>query len=206
MNQPLPKEKSKTRGSFANLLIWAAIALLVRWQVVEPRWIPSGSMLPTLQIQDRILVEKIRPRIAKSQNKHLRMGSVVVFHPPERLLAEGYEQNSALIKRLVGLPGDVIEIRDGHLWRNKQLIQEPWLNSPMNYQMSPIKVPENELWVLGDNRNNSLDSHFWGPLPEKSLIGTAIWRYWPLENFGPIRFPTPPKIKHQEDTALMSVS
>ena len=59
----------------------------------------------------------------------------------------------------------------------------------MEYELNAITVSENEIWVLGDNRNNSLDSHLWGPLPEEKVIGTAIWRYWPLNRFGPIRFP-----------------
>ena len=70
-----------------------------------------------------------------------------------------------------------------------KLIEESWLEKPIGYEMSPITVPQDGLWVLGDNRNNSLDSHFWGSLPEENVIGTAIWRYWPMNRFGPIRFP-----------------
>ena len=78
----------------------------------------------------------------------------------------------------------------GQLIRNGEVIKETWVEIPMNYEMDEIIVPAESLWVLGDNRNNSLDSHLWGILPEKNVIGTAIWRYWPITKFGPIRFPT----------------
>ena len=159
------------------------LALVLRWQVVEPRWIPSGSMLPTLQLQDRILVEKLRPRLGRS----LSPGTVVVFHPPEALIASGYDPRAALIKRVVAGPGDRLEVRDGKLWRNGTPLEHDWNAEPMAYSLAPFTVPEGELMVLGDNRNASLDSHLWGPLPREEVIGTAIWRYWPLQRFGPIR-------------------
>ena len=105
---PAPGEDSK--GFWRNLILWALLALLLRWLVVEPRWIPSGSMLPTLQLQDRILVEKVRPRLARSRHGHLHRGDVVVFAPPEQLVAAGYDASAALIKRVVGLPGDQLEV------------------------------------------------------------------------------------------------
>ncbi|MFL0735437.1 MAG: S26 family signal peptidase, partial [Prochlorococcus sp.] len=98
---PSPPQKQAS-GGWRSLFIWLALALLMRWQVIEPRWIPSGSMLPTLELQDRILVEKIRPRLARQQHQHLPLGSVVVFHPPSALLETGYDPKAALIKRVVG--------------------------------------------------------------------------------------------------------
>ena len=180
---PQPSSQSFWR----NLILWALLALVLRWAVVEPRWIPSGSMLPTLQLQDRILVEKIRPRINRLQHSHLHRGDVVVFSPPESLTAAGYDANAALIKRIVGLPGDRLEVVNGALIRNGETTAEPWLDEAMNYAMPPITVPDDQLWVMGDNRNASLDSHLWGPLPEANVIGTAVWRYWPLQRFGPLR-------------------
>ena len=182
-------KKNQNKDSWKGLIIWILIALLLRWQVIEPRWIPSGSMIPTLQIQDRILIEKITPRINQKFNKHLNLNTIVIFKPPKILEEAGYSNGSALIKRIVGLPGDKIKITNGILYRNKKEINEPWIKEPIRYEMEEIKVPENSLWVLGDNRNNSLDSHIWGALPEKDLIGTALGRYWPLKDIGPIRFP-----------------
>ncbi len=189
-NQNSEPQQSRN-NSWRNIILWALLALFLRWQVIEPRWIPSGSMLPTLQIQDKILVEKIRPRINLALEKHINRGSLVVFKPPQQLVQAGYDQKSALIKRVIGIPGDVIEVNNGKLFRNKTIINEPWIKEPMIYEMNPVIVPNNSLWVLGDNRNNSLDSHLWGPLPEKNVVGIAVLRYWPLNKLGRIRFPTP---------------
>ena len=171
-------------SQLASLLLWLLVALLLRWLVVEPRWIPSGSMLPSLQLQDRILVEKIRPRLHAA----LPPGTVVVFHPPDALLEAGYDPAAALIKRVVAGPGDRVEVRQGRLLRNGSAVAPDWTPEPMTYDFGPLTVPPDHLLVLGDNRNASLDSHLWGPLPRQEVIGTAIWRYWPLRRFGPIRF------------------
>lgn len=169
------------------LLLWVALALLLRWAVIEPRWIPSGSMLPTLQLQDRILVEKLRTRLGRP----LPVGTIVVFRPTDPLLEAGYDPGAALIKRVVGIPGDVIEVRGGELYRNGTPVSEPWRHERITYRLPPLVVPEGHLLVLGDNRNASLDSHLWGPLPVDHLIGTAVFRYWPLDHLGPIRFSPP---------------
>ena len=166
-----------------SLLLWVLVALLLRWLVIEPRWIPSGSMLPTLQLQDRVLVEKLRPRLGLQPAP----GTIVVFHPPPPLLAAGYDPDAALIKRVVALPGDTVEVKGGTLWRNGEPLRPDWSGAVMDYGLPPFTVPPDHLMVLGDNRNASLDSHLWGPLPQQELIGTAVWRYWPLKRFGPIR-------------------
>ena len=85
-----------------GLVAFSGYVIVLRWLVVEPRWIPSGSMLPTLQLQDRILVEKVRPHLGRN----FKPGTVVVFHPPAQLVDAGYNHSSALIKRVVAGPGD----------------------------------------------------------------------------------------------------
>ena len=190
MNSTQQSQKNLNKNGWFSILIWITLALLIRWQVIEPRWIPSGSMLPTLAIEDRILVEKLSPRIKRLQNQKIEIESIVVFRPPQKLIDAGYDENSALIKRVEGVEGDQIEVHMGQLIRNGNPINESWLEIPINYEMDAIKIPNNYLWVLGDNRNNSLDSHLWGLLPEENVIGKAIWRYWPINKFGPIRFPT----------------
>ena len=170
------------RQQLLPLLVWVALALLLRWAVLEPRWIPSESMLPNLQIADRVLVEKLRIRLGQP----LPLGSVVVFHAPAALVQAGYDADAALIKRVVARGGDRVEVRDGRLWRNGEAVHPDWAAEPMRYALADFTVPEGHLLVLGDNRNASLDSHLWGPLPQSRVIGTAVLRYWPLNRFGPI--------------------
>ena len=189
MSPSSQKEIKKKNSEWRGILIWILLALLLRWQVIEPRWIPSGSMLPTLEVKDRLLVEKISPKLNKISQKHPRLGTIVIFDPPQILIDSGYESKQALIKRVIGVPGDKLEVKDGLLIRNDSVVDEPWVIEKINYEMKPIIVPPKSLWVLGDNRNNSLDSHLWGPLEEENLIGTASFRYWPLKKLGSIRFP-----------------
>ncbi|EDY37237.1 signal peptidase I [Cyanobium sp. PCC 7001] len=195
MSSPSPSPLQGLRRQLLPVLAWVAVALLLRWAVLEPRWIPSGSMLPTLQLQDRVLVEKVRTRL----HRPLPVGTVVVFHPPPVLQAAGYRADAALIKRVVAVAGDQVEVRQGRLWRNGSAVADDWAAEPMAYALAPVTVPAGHLLVLGDNRNASLDSHLWGPLPEEQLIGSAVWRYWPLRRFGAIRFsptatePVPPR-------------
>ncbi|QNI73211.1 signal peptidase I [Synechococcus sp. NOUM97013] len=199
-------QSNQHRGGWRSLLVWVLLALLLRWQVMEPRWIPSGSMLPTLQLQDRILVEKLRPRLERLRHQALPLNSVVVFRVPEQLVQAGYDPDAALIKRVVGRPGDQLEVKEGQLFRNGSLVEEPWIAEPIDYAMAPVEVPQGELWVMGDNRNASLDSHLWGPLPEDDVIGTAVWRYWPLQRFGPIRFSQPSSTVTMSPAAIRSVT
>ena len=183
------KRSNSIIRDFKNLIIWVLIALIIRWQVIEPRWIPSGSMLPTLQIQDKILIEKLTPKINKNNFSKFK-NQIIVFNAPDQLLDIGYESNIALIKRVVGVPGDKIEVKEGILLIN-DLVQDKYpMDRNINYSLGPIIVPEQTLWVMGDNRNNSLDSHIWGALPYEKVIGKAIFRYWPLNHIGPIYFPS----------------
>ena len=187
MNSEPPTTSNSTWSGWRSLVLWLCVALLLRWLVIEPRWIPSGSMLPTLELQDRILVEKVRPKL----DRPLPNGTIVVFHAPTVLVEAGYDPKAALIKRVVAQAGEQVEVRDGQLLRNGTAVAEPWLGEPIDYSFGPVTVPAGELLVLGDNRNASLDSHVWGPLPQEDVIGTAVLRYWPLNRLGPIRFSTP---------------
>jgi hypothetical protein len=112
----------------------------------------------------------------------------VVTLPVTLVPPAGYDPAAALIKRVVAGPGDRVEVRGGQLLRNGEAVEPDWSGQSMDYHFGPVVVPPGHLLVLGDNRNASLDSHVWGPLPRREVIGTAIWRYWPLQRFGPIRF------------------
>ena len=188
MTNPAEKGNSILKD-LKNLFIWIVIALIIRWQVIEPRWIPSGSMLPTLQIHDKILVEKLTPKITSKSKLFKLKNKIIVFNAPQQLIEAGYESDIALIKRVIGVPGDKVEVKEGNLYLN-DIAQNNFISDgDINYSTGPYIVPEKSLWVMGDNRNNSMDSHVWGFLPYEKVIGKAIFRYWPLNNFGPIRFP-----------------
>ncbi len=189
MESPKTNNSKDKASGWKNLIIWILCAVLLRWQVIEPRWIPSGSMLPTLQIRERLLIEKVSPKLNNIFGTIPQRESIVVFKPPKSLIDAGYESNQALIKRVVGIPGDTIRIHNGKLFRNNIHIYEPWIIEEMIYEMDLVTVPANSIWVLGDNRNNSLDSHLWGALPIKNIVGTAVLTYWPIKKIRFIRFP-----------------
>ncbi|WP_310424908.1 signal peptidase I [Chamaesiphon sp. VAR_48_metabat_135_sub] len=164
------------------LVLALGLAFFIRTFIAEPRYIPSESMLPTLEIGDRLIVEKL------SYYSHLpQRGDIVVFEPPPQLQSQGYLVDQAFIKRVIGLPGDTVEVKNGRVSIDRQVLTEAYIAAPPNYLMSPIVVPPEELFVMGDNRNNSNDSHIWGFLPKANVIGHACFRFWPLERLGGMR-------------------
>ena len=161
------------------------IALLLRFTIIEPRFIPSLSMYPTFDVGDQLAVEKVTKRI-----KPLYRNEVVVFNPPQtfRDIVEGYgdkkKGKEALIKRIVAVEGDKVEVQGGKLYINGKLQDEPFTAEDAEYQFGPVVVPAGNVLVLGDNRNHSLDGHIWGFLPEKNVIGRAVFVYWPPWRLG----------------------
>ncbi len=164
------------------LAIALSLSLLVRILIAEPRYIPSDSMMPTLEVGDRLVIEKV------SYNFHPPVtGDIIVFQPPQQLKRYGYTKNQAFIKRVIGLPGDTIKIENGLVYINDQPLPENYIAEPPEYALlTSVKVPENQYFVMGDNRNNSNDSHIWGFLPRKNIIGRAIFRFWPYERLGQV--------------------
>lgn len=155
----------------AGVTALAVIAFLVR-----PYYIPSGSMEHTLEIHDLILVNKAIYRVAKPNR-----GDIVVFHKPGDA-----EDQPALIKRVVGVAGDVLDVKDGKLWRNGQAIDEPYLHEPieeLGIFHGPVLVKPGHLFMMGDNRNNSSDSRVWGQLPLANVLGRAEAIVWPWKPF-----------------------
>lgn len=164
------------------LLIFALLlALLLRGFVAEPRYIPSDSMLPTLEQGDRLVVEKV------SYHFHSpRPGDIVVFHPPALLQSQGYDGGQAFIKRVIALPGQTVAVRNGVVYRDGQPLQEKYILEPPQYNLAAVQVPPGQLFVMGDNRNNSNDSHIWGFLPQENIIGHALWRFFPVDRWGQV--------------------
>ena len=153
------------------------LTFLLRTYVVEARQIPSGSMLPTLEIGDRLLVDKVVFKFRGLERK-----DIIVFAPPPEARSEAV--NNDLIKRIVGLPGDTVEVRDRQVLVNGKPLDEPYIAEEPNYTYGPVTVPEGSLFMMGDNRNNSFDSHAWGFLPKENVKGRAFFRFWPPGRLG----------------------
>lgn len=172
--------RQSQRENFQILGIALALAILIRLFVAEPRYIPSDSMDPTLQIGDRLVVEKVSYRLHAPQ-----AGDIVVFYPPAQFEQQfGFIPDKAFIKRVIGTPGDRIQVSNGTLYRNGQPLTEPYIAEPPAYEMNAVQVPNDSLFVMGDNRNNSNDSHVWGFLPQQNVIGRAIFRFFPFDRWG----------------------
>ncbi len=156
------------------------LALGIRQFVAEARFIPSGSMKPTLQIDDRLVVEKISYRFNPPKR-----GDIIVFQAPKKALeVVGSTTNDAYIKRVIGLPGDTVEVKEGKVFLNGEVLEENYIQAPPTYTWGPETVPPEQYLVLGDNRNSSSDGHVWGFLPDESIIGRAVVRFWPPTRIG----------------------
>jgi signal peptidase I len=184
-----------------TVAIAVALALLIQAFVVKPYRIPSGSMIPTLDIGQRVLTNRLI--------SHPSVGDVVVFHPPQGAdpaepmcgdpnQGAGHQQpcgkptpaesSQTFIKRVVGAPGDRIQIVAGHVLRNGKREPDAYINgcgndSSCNFP-SPIVVPPGDYFMMGDNRGFSDDSRFWGPIPDQWVIGVAFATYWPPNRIG----------------------
>ncbi|PSP33535.1 MAG: signal peptidase I [Cyanobacteria bacterium QS_8_48_54] len=171
----------QVRENIGVVVIALLLAFLLRTFVAEPRYIPSHSMLPGLEVGDRVVVEKISYRFHPPET-----GDIIVFNPPPQLRRQGYNPNQAFIKRVVGEPGQILSVRNGIVYIDGTPLVENYVAEPPTYQLNPVQVPKNKLFVMGDNRNNSNDSHVWGYLPRKNVVGRAFFRFWPLNRIGSV--------------------
>jgi signal peptidase I len=158
-----------------SLLIAIVITFFCNTYVVQAMKVPTDSMVPTIQINDRLIVEKLKTFT------DFKFGDIIVFWPPIAGNKDRY------VKRLIGLPGDTIEIKDGALFRNGEKVDEPYVTSKMTYTFPKVTVPAGHYLFLGDNRNISYDAHLWKMTPfvaEKDIIGKAVLLYYPLNHLG----------------------
>jgi signal peptidase I len=166
-----------------DIVICLIVVLFFRGYVAEANYIPSPSMEPTLKVSDRIIVDKL-----SMHWRLLERGDMVVFHPPQ-----DSHEGERWIKRVIGLPGETIEVGNGKVYVNGRRLEEPYIMETPHYSDGPIELKkddpgtrenEAEYYLLGDNRDNSRDSHVWGPCPGNRIIGRAIYRYWPISSMG----------------------
>ena len=180
------------------------LALAIQAFIVKPYRIPSGSMLPTIRLGQRVLVDRLGNDFSSPH-----IGEIIVFHPPKDYdlgclnsregqtggagqrpcgMARMQESSQTFIKRIVGLPGDRIAIKNGHVYRNGVREIDPYIascggSSSCEFPVS-ITVPRGDYYMMGDNRGESDDSRFWGPVPRSWIIGDAFFTYWPPDRIG----------------------
>jgi signal peptidase I len=152
------------------------MALGIHTFVAELCYIPSESMEPTLEVGDRLLVEKLSYRFHHPQRNDL----VVLKAPPE---LEAQNLHDDLIKRVFGLPGDMVQICNGQTLINGKAIAEPCVKEKSIYNYGSVTIPQHQYFVLGDNRNHRYDSHLWGFVLEQNIVGRAVLQIYPLTHF-----------------------
>ncbi|CAK0796668.1 unnamed protein product [Prorocentrum cordatum] len=165
------------REDFKTFLVSVSVALAFRFTIAEPRFIPSESMVPSFEIGDQLVVDKISKNWRDYQRR-----DVVVFEPPPLYweVVQRTPNGDALIKRIVAIEGDYVEMKEGGvLVLNDEPQEETFTNERAEYTFSRRQVPPGNVLVLGDNRNRSLDGHVWGFLPVKNIIGRATFNWWP---------------------------
>jgi signal peptidase I len=176
---PAPTSRAVRKSwfrEFLETLLPATIAVLViNLFIAQPRTVHGQSMEPHLHENQRVIVEMLSYRFRTPQR-----GEIVVLNLPDR-------HSDPLIKRVIGLPGETVEIRSGAVYINGQKLKEPYLIQATTGQMPLILVPEAHVFVMGDNRQQSNDSRYFGPVPLENLIGRAWVSYWPPENAGVFR-------------------
>jgi signal peptidase I len=166
------QSRSALREMVETILLTLLIYVLIRTFLIENYRVVGHSMVPTLEDRQFLVVSKLDYRLHAPHR-----GDIVVFFDPR-------DADRKLIKRIVGLPGETIEIRNGRILIEGQTLDEPYIQNWANYSEPPREIPEDQYYVLGDNRSNSSDSHNWGTLPEDKIVGRAWFSYWPPELWG----------------------
>jgi signal peptidase I len=163
------------------IVVALSAAFLIRAYVFQTFFIPSVSMVPTLQVGDRIIVSKLSTTFGD-----INRGDVIVFkHPPREQCSGDTGPNSDLVKRVIGLPGDELTSRNNTIYINGKKLVEHWNHAPnLGSDIGYVKVPEDQYFMMGDNRPSSCDSRMWGTLPKSLIVGKVVLRIWPLSNFG----------------------
>lgn len=169
------------KGFMKSLFEWVviiaiafALSLVIRNFFIDTRIVPTGSMLPTIQLEDRLIVDRFFYKYGE-----IHRGDVIVFEAPEAIM-----KDEDLVKRVIGLPGETVQVTNGKVYINGQVLDEPYVTSAADYEFGPYTVPEGYFFMMGDNRPVSYDSHRWGALSGDKIIGRVWVRYWPMDRLG----------------------
>ena len=161
-----------------DIAIAVVIALLITRFVITHTLIPTGSMIPTIAINDHLIINRVPFYFTDP-----KPGEVVVFH-----------HGKELIKRVIGVPGDTLDIKDGDVYINGKVLDEPYLNEPhstysfmMDESQFPLEIPDDMYFMLGDNRNNSEDSRYYGMIHRDAIYAKSWFRIWPLDRLGRLK-------------------
>ncbi len=159
------------------------LSLLIKGLLIDNRVIPTSSMVPTVPVGGRILVNRLVYVFGEPQFQ-----DIVVFEPTESTKTE-VGRGDDMLKRVIGVAGDTILILGGQLYRNGEAVDEPYISAAMDYDFGPVVVPEGCVFLLGDNRNSSFDAHLWSDpfVPVGNVKGKAFFIYWPKEKFGTLQ-------------------
>jgi signal peptidase I len=168
--------RAELRSWARDLLIALGLALIIIVFLYQPVKVEGTSMAPLLTDQERIFINKFVYRFGP-----IERGDVVVFWYP-------VDRTKSFIKRVVGLPGETVEIRQGQVWVNGQPVDEPYVPSQYvdRHSYGPAKVPADHYFLLGDHRSSSNDSRVFGTVPSALIYGKAVFVYWPVDRFGTI--------------------
>ena len=159
------------------IVVAFVLSLVIRNFVIDTRIVPTGSMLPTIQLDDRLIVDRLFYKFDM-----INRGDIVVFKSTKDMVSEEED----LVKRVIGLPGEEIQIKNGKVFVNGKALYEPYIAEAPAYEYGPVTVPPNSYFMLGDNRNDSKDSHIWGFVDSDLILGRVWIRYWPLDRFGKV--------------------
>ena len=177
--KPHPSAKRRTIEWLVIIAIALVVAVMVRLYVVQSFYVPSVSMSPTLQVGDRILVNKLAYHL-----HGVGRGDIIVFRAPPKVASTCDTTDQDLVKRVIGLPGETISDRDGLVYINNKVLPEPWLpkndTNTFTGSFSPVHIGANSYFVMGDNREDSCDSRYWGTVNRSMIIGKVEIRIWPL--------------------------
>lgn len=182
------KRKSAVRELVETVFLTALVFFAIRL-VVQNYQVEGHSMDPTVHNGEFVVVLK-----AIYWFQHPQTGDIIVLQDPQ-------DPNRDFIKRVIGVPGDTVAVHSGYVYLNGKRLNEPYILQHPRYTVPPTKVPAGDYWVLGDNRNDSNDSHIWGFLPQNEIIGKAVLVYWP-----PSRWELIPQAHYAISTAPPSKS